>query len=268
MISYGLPVVWCALITMALDASGRYFLNYYNNLEQVGFYSIAVKIANIFQMLITRPFGTAWGGLIFQIVRWPNARLIFSKTLSYVWALSLLAALVLSVFTPALFAIFATPAYLPATVVFPLLLLVRAVNIMEYPTAVGLYVSDRTRRLVPIYLVGLVVNIAMNFALVPAYGMLGAGWSWLLAWLVIICLLAWVGQRYYPLSYDWKLLLLPTVPWGLVLFGQDRFMPGLSRLHWTLQIAFAALVALGIGALLVRDLRLTQRQISLEKANQ
>ena len=89
---------------------------------------------------------------------------------------------------------------------------------------------------------GLVVNLTMNFVLVPAYGMFGAGWSWLLAWLVIISLMAWVGQRYYPLRYDWKLFLLPAVPWGLVLLGQDRFVSGLRRLHWTMQVALTALL--------------------------
>jgi len=268
MIRYGLPLVWCALIAMVLDASGRYFLTHYSTLEQVGFYGIAIKVANVFHMLITRPFGVAWGGLMFQIVKWQNARLIYSKILSYVWVISLSGAFIVALFTPTLFAIFATPAYFPATAVFPLLLLVRAVSTMEYPTAIGIYLSERTKWFTPIYLVGLGVNLLANYVLIPSYGMFGAGWSWLLAWVVIVCLMAWVGERYYSLDYDWKMLILPMVPWAGILLGQYRFAQRMPRLHWPVQITLTFAVLLGVGLLLVNDFRQTQRTIALERASQ
>jgi O-antigen/teichoic acid export membrane protein len=268
MIRYGLPLVWCALIAMVLDASGRYFLTHYSTLEQVGFYGIAIKVANVFHMLITRPFGVAWGGLMFQIVKWQNARLVYSKILSYVWVISLSGAFILALFTPTLFAIFATPAYLPATAVFPLLLLVRAVSTMEYPTAIGIYLSERTKWFTPIYLVGLGVNLLANYVLIPRYGMFGASWSWLLAWIVIVCLMAWVGERYYSLDYDWKMLILPMVPWAGIFLGQYRFAQRMPRLHWPVQITLTLAVLLGVGLLLVNDFRQTQRKVSLEKASQ
>jgi len=268
MARYGLPLVWSALMGMMLDASGRYFLSHYKALEQVGFYGAAIKIGNIFQVLVNRPFGVAWGGLMFQIVKWPNARMVYAKILAYVFVLSLAAALILALFTPTLFAIFATAAYLPATTVFPLILLVRAVNIMEYPTAIGIYLAGRTKWFAVIYSVGLGINLLANYALTPAYGMFGAAWAWLAAWVVITGLMAWLGQHYYRLHYDWKLPLLLIVSWGFILIGQHGFVPGLARLHWLVQATLALVVVLFVGVLLAQDLHLTRKQILLEKASQ
>jgi len=268
MVSYGIPLLWSAFIGMMLDASGRYFLSRHSTLEQVGFYGTAIKIAGVFQMLVNRPFGVAWGGLMFQIVKWPNAQVVYSKILMYVFVLSLTAGLVLTLFTPTLFAIFATPAYFPAMAVFPLILLVRAINLMEYPTSTGIYLAGRTKWFALIYSVGLGINLLGNYALTPAYGMFGAAWAWLAAWLVITGLMAWLGQRYYPLRYDWKLLLTPIVPWGFVLLGQRGPVPILSNVYWPVQILLALLVVLGIGGLLVRDFRATRKRILLEKASQ
>lgn len=268
MARYGLPLVWGALMGMMLDASGRYFLSHYSTLEQVGLYGVAIKIGNVFQILVYQPFGVAWGGLMFQIVKWPNARMVYSKILAYVFVLSLAAALILTIFMPTLFAILATAAYLPATAVFPLILLVRAVNIMEYPTAIGIYLAGRTKWFALIYSIGLGISLLTNYVLTPNYGMFGAAWAWLVAWMVITGLMAWLGQRYYPLLYDWKLFLISIMPWGFILIGQHWITPGLTCLHWLAQTALALMVMLGVGGLLAHDFRVTRKQILSEKAGQ
>ena len=268
MVRYGLPLVWSALMAMMLDASGRYFLSHYSTLEQVGFYGVAIKIGNIFQMLVNQPFGVAWGGLMFQIVKWPNAQVVYSKILVYVFVLSLTAALILALFTPTLFAIFATAAYFPAMAVFPLILLVRAVNLMEYPTSIGIYLARRTRWFAFIYSVGLGVNLLANYVLTPSYGMFGAAWAWLVAWLAITGLMAWLGQRYYPLRYDWKLFLMPIVPWGVVLLGQRGLVSVLANVYWLVRIVLALAVMLSVGGVLVQDFLATRKRILPEKASQ
>lgn len=267
MIRYGLPLVGCALITLLLDASGRYFLTHYSTLEQVGLYGVAIKIANIFQMMVTRPFGTAWGGIMFQIAKGPHARVIFSKLLAYVWVLALCGALILALFTPTLFGIFATPAYQAATAVFPMLLLVRAINLMEYPTAIGLYLTERTKRLIPIYLAALAINVLLNTVLVQWFGVFGAGLAWLAAWLIIVCTMAWIGQRYYALDYDWKMLLLPTVPWIVLLIGQRTFVQRLLALSWAVPTTLTLAMLLGIGLWLLRDFRRTQKEFALQETS-
>ncbi len=267
MVRYGLPLTWSALMGMLLDASGRYFLSHYSTMEQVGFYGAAIKIANVFQMLVNQPFGVAWGGLMFQIVKWPNARLVYSKILAYVFVLSLVIAFILVLFTPTLFAIFATAAYAPAMVVFPLILLVRAINIMEYPMAIGIYLAGRTKWFVLIYLVGVVINVLVNYLLVPTYGMFGAAWAWLVAWMVITGLMAWIGQHYYPLHYEWKLLLIPIVLWGFIFLGEHSLAPDLANFYWPSRIVLALVVIFGVVGLLVQDFWLSRKRVLSEEVN-
>lgn len=264
MVRYGLPLAWSALMGMMLDASGRYFLSHYSTLEQVGFYGAAIKIANIFQMLINQPFGVAWGGLMFQIIKWPNAQLAYSKILAYVFVLSLATALALTLLTPTLFAIFATAAYMPAMAVFPMILLMRAIAVMEYPTAIGIYLAGRTEWFAFVYMFGLGINLLGNYILTPVYGIFGAALAWLTSWMVIVGLMSWLGQRYYPLRYEWKLFLIPIIPWGFILLGQRNLVSVLAHLQWPIQILLALVVVLGTGALLLQDLYIGRKQIPKE----
>ncbi len=264
MLRYGLPLTWSALMAMMLDASGRYFLSLYSTMEQIGLYGVAIKISNVFQMLVNQPFGIAWGGLMFQIAKQPNARFVYSKILSYLLVVSLSAALLFVLFTPLLFSIFATDSYAAATAVFPFVLLVRAVQVMEYPTAVGIYLSGRTKHFALIYTIGLASNIAANYVVTPAYGMFGAAWAWLIAWMLITSLMLWVGHRYYPLDYYWKLALIPVTLWVLVLFNVWWLLPVLS-VHLLVQLLLAFILIASVGLLLISDIRVGRKKIAEEK---
>ncbi|GIV88352.1 MAG: hypothetical protein KatS3mg087_2127 [Patescibacteria group bacterium] len=253
MLRYGWPLVWSSLVAMLLDASGRYFLSHYTTLEQVGFYSVSIKIASIFQVLLQQPFNTAWGGLMFQIVKMPNARLIYSKILLYLFTLSMIAALVLALFTPILFAVFATVAYIPVMAVLPVIFLVRAISIMEYPAAIGIYLRGRTQWFAAIYSVGLVVNVFANYLLVPTYEVFGAAWAWFVAWLTITILMACLGQYYYPLDYEWKWFLIPIMGWLVLLMGQQWFAFVTDGTFWLLRMVLAVIVTFSVIGLIGRD---------------
>jgi O-antigen/teichoic acid export membrane protein len=138
---------------------------------------------------------------------------------------------------------------------------------MEYPTAIGLYLTDRTKWFTPIYLVALAVNLVMNYIFVPTYGMLGAGWAWLVAWVVIAGGMAVVGQRYYPLDYNWRMILLPLVPWLGVLVAQTQFVSWLPQVHWAARVALSLAVIAGAGIWLVRDLHLSRSDVVMEGAS-
>ena len=212
MAKYGLPVMGSAFGMMILDGAGRFFLDHYGSLRQVGLYSVAVKISAVMRMLVVIPLGSAWGGLLFQIAKRAKAPMIYSKLMSYLLLLSVALALVLSLLSPLLLRILATLEYSDSLPCIPWLFLVQAVAVLQYPSSAGLYLGSATRWLLPIYSCGILVSVVLNRLLIPNFGILGAAWAWLAAWTVITLLMASVGQRYYPLHYEKKpfLIALPV----------------------------------------------------------
>jgi O-antigen/teichoic acid export membrane protein len=222
MARYGLPVMGSALMMMILDGAGRFFLDRYGNLEQVGLYAVGVKISGVMRLSIVVPFGAAWGGLVFQIAKRARAPMIYSKLMSYLLVLSISVALVLSLFAPLLLRFLATREYSGSLACIPWLLLVQAAAVLQYPSSVGIYLGSATRWLLPIFFCGITASFLLNRLLIPRFGILGAAWAWLGAWVVITVLLAWVGQRHYPLKYERKPFLMAFVACLLVL-GASRW---------------------------------------------
>ena len=52
--------------------------------------------------------------------------------------------------------------------------------------------------------VGAAVNIALNFWLIPAYGMVGAAISTLVAYVVLFAGMTLYAQSVYPVPYQWR----------------------------------------------------------------
>jgi len=217
MLRYGMPLVTIGLMQLSLDGTGRYLVDHYGTLEQVGLYTAGIKVSNLMRILLVAPLGAAWGGLIFQIGRKPNAQFIYSKLLSYILFVAAAVAIAISLLAPTLFLVFSGPAYRGAVVLVPWLLLVQVASIVQCPASVGIYIGNATPWLFPIYRLGVVLELAAGRILVPRYGMFGAAWAWLFGWAVISILTGWIGQRYYRIQFEWKsiagsLLLLSVVP--------------------------------------------------------
>jgi O-antigen/teichoic acid export membrane protein len=254
MAKFGAPVIVSASIAVLLDANGRYFLNFLSSLEQVGYYSAAVKISSIFTMLIAQPFGTAWGGLTFQIARKEHARLLYSKITGYVATFAITMATALALLSPILAQVFLTSEYLPALTVLPLILLVRSINMLEFISAVGLYLSHKTQAFVWIYLLALGANLGVNYFLIPPLGMNGAVLAWLVGWILAVFLIALMGQRYYRFSYEWRFLFVPLLIWAVVFFIP---LPQTFEISWGeigMRFLGSFLLIVGIGAWLGFDI--------------
>ncbi len=261
MLRFGAPLIWSIFAVMFQDASGRYFLSRYGTLDQVGLLGAAIKIGAAFQMLVSVPFGVAWGGIQFQIVKRPDAQVIYSKIFGYVYVLALGVALVLTNFASTLFHIFTAPAYYPAVVVLPLVLLVRAMSVIEQPASVGVYLAGRTDLLAMSYTAALGANLLLLRLLAPRFGLVGVGCAWLLGSATVPVLFLIFGQRRYRLSIRPKLLLAPAFLWIAIFLlssQADRLWPGHPLLF---QCGLSLAVSLTVGFLLSSDFRSLRRQL-------
>jgi O-antigen/teichoic acid export membrane protein len=86
------------------------------------------------------------------------------------------------------------------------------------------------------------VNIGLNFALIPPYGMMGAAISTLAAYLTLFAGMVVNSSRVYPVDYQWRrVATLTGVAVGLTLAGSVPDVP----------LAVAILIALAYPVVLL-----------------
>ena len=217
-----------------------------------------------FQVLFGQPFGLAWGGVLFQVVKEREAQIIYSKILAYVYVLALGLALILTILGPTLFRILTASAFYPAIVLLPWVLLVRAMNVVEQPAATGLYLSGRTRTFALIYTIAMLSNVIALSAFVPKYGILGVGWAWLLGSALVPILNLLFGQRTYPLRFNVKLMCFAALPWVLAITRVPGYVGRTLHGQVATECLLCLIVVVFMSILLALDLRGLREQIRVQ----
>jgi O-antigen/teichoic acid export membrane protein len=200
---FGLPLVPTALFLWVTSFSDRLFLVQLADAAEVGLYSVGVRIASAMVLLLAA-FRTAWPAFAYSIERDEEARRTYAFVLTYVVLLCSWAALALALASPWLVGWLAAPAFAEAS---------RVVGPLAFAAvAFGAYIviaigSGRARRTGFNWVVtgaAAVVNVALNLALIPPYGMMGAAVATVAAYAVMFAGMAWWSQHVYPAPYQWR----------------------------------------------------------------
>jgi len=170
-------------------------------------YSAAVKVAGVITFVMVA-FRTAWPAFAYSIEDDRDARRTYSYVLTYLLTVAAWLSLALGALAPWIVSLLTSrPGYLRAEKGVALLAFAGAVYAGYTVLAIG---SGRARRTQFNWVVtglGAAVNIALNFWLIPAYGMVGASISTAAAYVVLFIGMTLYAHRVYPVPYQWRRVL-------------------------------------------------------------
>jgi O-antigen/teichoic acid export membrane protein len=205
--SFGMPLVPSALALWAINFVDRQFVNHYKGLSEAGVYSTAIKVASVITFVMIA-FRTAWPAFAYSIEDDREARRTYSFVLTYLLTAAAWAALALGALAPWLVDLLTTkPGYHRAQEGVALLAFAFAIYAGYTVLAIG---SGRARKTQLNWVVsgtGAGVNIALNFWLIPRWGMVGASIATLVAYAVLFVGMTLYAQRVYPVPYQWRRVL-------------------------------------------------------------
>jgi O-antigen/teichoic acid export membrane protein len=223
---FGLALVPAGFASFVLDLSDRFFLKHYASLGDVGIYSIGYRFGEIIFFVVTA-VQLAWPQFVFSNHRSERAPELYAYASTYYMAGLLSLVLGLSVLAPEVIKLMATPAFHGATVVVPVIALSGLCQGLNSIGTIGLLVRRRPIIRSLALIVAATLNIVLNYLFIPKYGMLGAAWATLIAFLVEMILLVSVALRYYPIPYQWSRMARLLLAAGGV-YAASSFLPPAS----------------------------------------
>jgi O-antigen/teichoic acid export membrane protein len=203
MLTFAAPLVFAAIAGMAMHEADRYFLRIWDGLPAVGVYSLAHRIGFAVHALCLLPFLSIWHVAIYDIERMPDSNKLFTKMFG--WFTSGLGILLLGAsLTVHPVLPFLTPdTYGNAIEMISVILLGFFVFALSFMFEVPSLLTKRTRLMVPGSIVGLVVNIAANFVLIPQMGPWGAAWAGVLTYAAYSGTLLYCCRKAMVIEYPW-----------------------------------------------------------------
>lgn len=200
MLKFALPLIPGSLAIWIVALSDRYFVHFYASTSEVGLYSVGNSLAAIVA-LGSGAFQQAWAPFAYSIYKSPEAKGVFANTLlAYLW-LTCMVSTVLGLLAPEAIRIVATQKYLGASSVVGLLALGEVMLGVGNVAAIGPAIVKNSRPSGVACILGAVLNIALNFLLVPFMGKEGAAIATFVSWAAEAGYLFHRSQQLYPIPY-------------------------------------------------------------------
>jgi O-antigen/teichoic acid export membrane protein len=202
MLAFGLPLVPAILASWALALVDRIILARMGSLAQVGEYAIANRLASLLTIGMTA-FTFALTPFLFATYSEDpdQERAARGRTLTYLTFVLALAGLVLTLFSHEILRLVAPRFEDAYKAVGPLMLGMLAYGLVTL-FATGIALARSTGRGAALTVVAAVINIGLNFALIPPYGIVGAAVATTLGYGFLAVAYYLLSQSLYPTPYE------------------------------------------------------------------
>lgn len=203
LLAFGLPLVPAAVAGWAMSVSDRLVLGKLSTLHEVGLYSVAASVVSLITFL-NSPLGQAWSPHAVQAYERDEeaARAFYGRVLTYILLGFGLLAVVVTAFGRELLRLLATPEFGGARLAIAPLALAAVAYATIQVTSAGISLRHRTVYIALVSVAGALLNLALNVAFVPRWGMQASAWATAVSSLFLTGAYAAISRRLWRVSYE------------------------------------------------------------------
>ena len=227
-LAFGLPRVPHGFALQLMSVGDRFVMTRYLPVQDIGVYSMGVSFGLI-EKIALGAFEYAWAPFYYATAREPDAPRVFSAVATYGIAVLALMTAGLSAIAVDLLDAVTHGQYVAAAGVVTW----TAIGVFFYGvyllTSIGLNITGRTSYYPVTTAIGAAVNIGLNFALIPRFGIIGAAWANGAAYALQASLAYGFSQRFYPVQYEYG-RVSRAVAAALVAYGAGHVLPAMPPL--------------------------------------
>lgn len=203
LLAYGVPLVPTTVAYWIFGASDRIVLGQLSTFDQVGLYGVAASVTSILAF-VNGAIGQAWTPHAihaFEADR-KSALVLFGRVATYLVATFGFLCVAVSAFAPELLRVLATPSFYAAAHAIGPLSLGYLAYASTQVTGIGISLAKRTGFFALYAWFAAALNLALNFLVVPRWGMVGAAWASALAYAFLTTAYAATSQRLLPVVHQ------------------------------------------------------------------
>jgi O-antigen/teichoic acid export membrane protein len=211
-LKFGIPLCLSGLTYYTLDWIDRLIIKDILSLSDVGIYSLGYRIAAVINVLYIAPFALIWAPMRMQNSKNGDFNELMTKVISYYSIIGFFIVLFLVFFGKELIMIFfKNESYNGAIKLLPILALAQLFygyqNIVDY----GIYISNKAYFYVIISIIGISINVTLNYLFIPKFGYIAAAYITLVTYIINTILIYVISNKYYYNKLEYKRLFIPLV---------------------------------------------------------
>ncbi len=215
---YGLSITPKSLSSFVNRFFDKYMLNNILSLSVVGIYNVGQSFINALSAGITSvqsAFQPRWFKEVFDDPQEGSQKAgSMFEVFSYISMMVMMLAVVLA---KPFITLLLPSSYHGLVVIAPVLMLGLAAQLFGMFVGVQYAFAKKAYLIFPLTVVGTMLNVGANLALIPHWGIAGAAWSGVIGGYGANLLMVFVGQKVYRVAYPWpSLIMMHVLLWAAV----------------------------------------------------
>lgn len=203
MLNYSWPIAVAGIAYVINENLDKFLIGQMMDKTAMGIYSACYKLA-IFMNLYIMAFRLGAEPFFFNHSDHKDARKTYARILNYFIIVGALVFVVIVVFLDVIKQIFINRQYWDAIVIVPIVLLANLFLGIYHNLSVWYKLTDKTRYGMLFSIIGAIITVIINVALIPVIGYIASAWATLFAYGSMMVLSYFIGDKQYPVPYDLK----------------------------------------------------------------
>jgi O-antigen/teichoic acid export membrane protein len=210
MLRYGTPLILTTISVVLLTTADRYILLHYRGSSEVGFYGLAFKLGSLINLLLINSFMLGFSPIAFRKYGESGFSRFFTKMQVYFLGVAVVLTLGISVFSLECIELLQPEGgdYAMAAALVPVIAFTFLFKALQYFMSLVFHLTKRTRYDAVITTAGVLLNIGVNFLLIPRFGMYGAAIGTGVSFMAMVTLSHHYAQRQHRMPYEYRRLVL------------------------------------------------------------
>ena len=207
MLKFGLPMIPAQLGGFLVHISDRFFIKGLVSISDAGLYSLGYRFGALPSTFISGPFNQIWLPRRMELYKQQNSEELFGKIFTYFVFLMIFAGLGVSILTRDILMLVADQQYWSAHKIVPLIVIGTTIFTFHYHFNMGIYIHKKTKYLAYINFSNGMLILALNYFLINKFGVYGAAYATILAFIYKVSLTYLVSSKYYKIHFEMRRIL-------------------------------------------------------------
>lgn len=228
-IRFGFPLIWASIALWFYQVSDRYLLLFFQNTNEVGLYSLAFSVSQVI-LVLNMTIEMSFNPIVLKEyeeeddIDKPRTKKLITDVFGIYSAISVAAAVFVSIFSVDLISLISTEHYKLAALAVPGLLFSAILFQSRGIVAVGIGLKEKTKFLMWLLVITAIINVLLNVLWIPKYSFMGAAWSTLLASFIYFLMALFIAQKLFRV----ELSLFRTISYWGIAFAIAQSVPFLE----------------------------------------
>ena len=251
MLMFAIPLMPMTLMMWVLSLSDRYVLLHYHGSGVVGLYGIGFRFTNLLNVVISA-VSMAYTTFAFSSRDDTNSKKNYYYIYSIESLLLMAIAFTFGLFGKEIIQIMTSASYETSYVALRDLMFAQTFYAMTSIVGYGIYFEKKSIYSLMAVTAGAMINLLLNFILIPQYGIQAAAFTTLIGYCVNYFLTLYFSEKLYPCDYGHKKVLFVLGILYIVCFASAELQIQYKLMIWLLAASIVLLVFKNIILIVIR----------------